>query len=88
MHLSRTKIPKRPKSKWDLKRGNGGRYKPTIHEVGYKEHQRGGGYCIYIKGLCGWNPAGNGYPITEEEEAIKLGKSIAKEYKTEWIGKL
>ena len=80
--------PKRRKRKCDLRRGNGGRHKPTIYEVGYKPHKRGNGYCLWVKGLLGWNPAGNGYPITEDE-AIKTSKQIAKETKgAEWVGEL
>lgn len=82
MYFSRT--PKK-KPRRDAKRGNGGRIKALVYQVGYRKHRRSGGYCIWIKGLTGWSPTGNGYPITEQE-AIKQGKQIAKETKSEWIG--
>jgi len=86
MYLPKFDTIKR-KRKCDLTRGNGGRHKPIIHEVGYKEHKRGKGYCIWLKGFMGWNPCGDGHPINEEE-AIKIGKEIAKENKAKWIEKL
>ena len=74
------------KKRRDAKRGNGGRIKAIVYQVAYKKHRRGDGFCVWIKGLTGWSPTGNGYPLTEEA-AIKLGKQIAKETKGEWIGK-
>lgn len=84
MHFINQPIKKRRR---DEKRGNGGRYKSIVYQVGYKEHKQGNGYCVWAEGLTGWSPTGGGYPITETE-AIKLGKEIAKENKAEWIEKI
>lgn len=86
MHFINSPITKR-KRRCDLRRGNGGRHKPIIYEVGYKKHSRGNGYCMWLKGLFGWNPCGDGYPLTKEE-VIKLGKETAKENKAKWIEEL
>ena len=42
---------------------------------------------MWLKGLFGWSPCGDGYPSTKEE-VIKLGKETAKEKKANWIEEL